>query len=52
MPQIWPMNWITLFAYFLMCFSLFVVSIHFLNTPEVSTLAKKTSSRPQLHWKW
>nr|YP_011004705.1 ATP synthase F0 subunit 8 [Podonevadne trigona]WPT28345.1 ATP synthase F0 subunit 8 [Podonevadne trigona] len=52
MPQIWPMNWMTLFIFFILNFTLFVTVMHFgLNAQGTTTLTEKKTTQT-LAWKW
>nr|QVX31145.1 ATP synthase F0 subunit 8 [Bosmina fatalis] len=52
MPQIWPMNWVTLFFYFLVVFLIFMVLVYFVvNIPSLS-VSKKVAQKQSLSWTW
>nr|YP_010230035.1 ATP synthase F0 subunit 8 [Diaphanosoma excisum]QST19917.1 ATP synthase F0 subunit 8 [Diaphanosoma excisum] len=52
MPQIWPMNWLVLFLFFLLCFITFMTVMYF-NIPLQSEKSNiKSIKSPSLTWEW
>nr|QJF72863.1 ATP synthase F0 subunit 8 [Nephus reunioni] len=51
MPQMMPLNWITLFFYFLLIFSMFNI-ILFFNFNLLKKTSFKLSYKNKLNWKW
>nr|YP_010576537.1 ATP synthase F0 subunit 8 [Oulema tristis]UZN44091.1 ATP synthase F0 subunit 8 [Oulema tristis] len=51
MPQMAPLNWITLMIYFILLFYMFNMLNYFINvyTPLKSKMSKKST---HLNWKW
>nr|UPX88242.1 ATP synthase F0 subunit 8 [Scapholeberis mucronata] len=56
MPQIWPMSWVTLFAFFVLTLYFFINIIYFTelnNSVSLSAAGKTESSKCfSLPWKW
>nr|QNV11945.1 ATP synthase F0 subunit 8 [Polyphemus pediculus] len=52
MPQIWPLNWVLLFVFFIITFLVFVSVLHFFIVPQVSSSLEEGYSSNALVWKW
>ena len=52
MPQIAPINWLILFAYFILCFYLFNVINYYNYTPKIKKSKKINILKFSINWKW
>nr|QNV12144.1 ATP synthase F0 subunit 8 [Simocephalus vetulus] len=54
MPQIWPMNWLILFMFFIITFLVFLSVFYFNMSLETNHQSSSSSSyNPvSLNWKW
>nr|YP_010010045.1 ATP synthase F0 subunit 8 [Anoplistes halodendri]QNS38612.1 ATP synthase F0 subunit 8 [Anoplistes halodendri] len=51
MPQMAPMNWLTLFVFFTVIFVTFNVMVYF-SYPQPIKKYKKTKKEISFYWKW
>nr|YP_010713858.1 ATP synthase F0 subunit 8 [Atyopsis gabonensis]WDD39078.1 ATP synthase F0 subunit 8 [Atyopsis gabonensis] len=52
MPQMAPLLWLNLFAFFSVVYILFLISNYFLKIPEKNQDTSKTQLPASLNWKW
>nr|YP_002261329.1 ATP synthase F0 subunit 8 [Myrmecophilus manni]ACG59286.1 ATP synthase F0 subunit 8 [Myrmecophilus manni] len=52
MPQMAPMSWITLMAYFSLIMIMIMTIIFFSLIPNLTQVTKNTTSKIQQTWKW
>nr|AYR05331.1 ATP synthase F0 subunit 8 [Coleoptera sp. ACP-2013] len=52
MPQMAPMNWLTLFIYFTIIFIIFNSLNYFMSLKSNKSLFSKSNKKNSLNWKW
>nr|APX40645.1 ATP synthase F0 subunit 8 [Crioceris asparagi] len=51
MPQMAPLNWVSLFVYFILIFLIFNVSIYFIHLYQPNKMDTKVYTK-KINWKW
>nr|YP_009250535.1 ATP synthase F0 subunit 8 [Coptotermes sjoestedti]AMX22799.1 ATP synthase F0 subunit 8 [Coptotermes sjoestedti]AMX22812.1 ATP synthase F0 subunit 8 [Coptotermes sjoestedti] len=52
MPQMMPMEWMTLYITFLMTFLMFNIMNYFTQSPNTTTKSTNAISVNKMNWKW
>nr|AMX22554.1 ATP synthase F0 subunit 8 [Coptotermes acinaciformis raffrayi] len=52
MPQMMPMEWMTLYITFLMTFLMFNIMNYFTQSPNMATKITSTINVNKMNWKW
>nr|YP_010718946.1 ATP synthase F0 subunit 8 [Nematus trochanteratus]YP_010718959.1 ATP synthase F0 subunit 8 [Nematus hequensis]WDQ45592.1 ATP synthase F0 subunit 8 [Nematus trochanteratus]WDQ45605.1 ATP synthase F0 subunit 8 [Nematus hequensis] len=52
MPQMFPINWLILYMYFLIIFLLFIINIYFFSNLNIKKNKKILLKMNKLDWKW
>nr|AMX22541.1 ATP synthase F0 subunit 8 [Coptotermes acinaciformis raffrayi] len=52
MPQMMPMEWMTLYITFLMTFLMFNIMNYFTQSPNMTTKITSTINVNKMNWKW
>nr|AXS65031.1 ATP synthase F0 subunit 8 [Curculionoidea sp. 14 KM-2017] len=51
MPQMAPLNWVTLFLFFILIFFMFNIMNYFMSLP-LKTFKKSSKTQIKISWKW